>query len=498
MKKTFLTFITSVALSASLWAQAPQAFNYQGVARDISGTALATKNISVKASILDGTATGTVVYTETHTIATNQFGLFTLSIGTGTVSSGTFANTNWASGNKYLKIEIDPNGGSSYTMAGTTQLLSVPYAMYAGKAGDSKWSDVTGGINYNGGKVGIGTNTPDYTLTIERDAPYEDRNFMKISNTNNDIFSNSSMYLSSGTGTNNATVGIGTFANSYYSNSELAGTGVINSKNLVLYTSNGESTGYIAFRTGVSSDANFPHVGTERLRIDASGNVGIGTKSPSAKLHTTGTVRLQGLTSNNTLTNAIVTDANGNVFTKDISTLSQWTNVTGGINYSNGNVGIGTTTPFASINGTSNYPSNWTGTHTKSTTGFATSIIEGKIGARIHLANQEGLLGQNFSIDNTSNTVDGNSMLVIGTMTGDNLHCNSVPLSIHPNGNVKIGYQCNVGKIEIPKAKLHVSQGDVYLDDATKGIIMRNSANECYRVTVGTAGALVSTLITCP
>jgi hypothetical protein len=128
MKKTFLTFITSVALSASLWAQAPQAFNYQGVARDLSGTAMATKNISVKASILDGSLTGTVVYAETHAIATNQFGLFTLSIGTGTVASGIFANTNWASGNKFLKIEIDPNGGSSYTLAGTTQLLSVPYA----------------------------------------------------------------------------------------------------------------------------------------------------------------------------------------------------------------------------------------------------------------------------------------------------------------------------------------------------------------------------------
>lgn len=131
MKNKLLLFSFYLLLNIGVQAQVPNAFSYQGVARNNTGQPLATQSISIRASILNASATGTAVYQETHTTTTNAFGLFTLSIGSGTVTTGTFAGIDWAVGTKFLKIEMDATGGSNYTLAGTTQLLSVPYAQFA-------------------------------------------------------------------------------------------------------------------------------------------------------------------------------------------------------------------------------------------------------------------------------------------------------------------------------------------------------------------------------
>jgi hypothetical protein len=132
MKK--LLTITAILLCNYLIAQVPQALNYQAVARTADGVIIPTQNIGVRFSILDGSVTGTTLYSETHTVITNSYGLFTLSIGKGTPVTSTFASINWASGtDKFLKVEIAPAGGSNYQLQGTTQLLSVPYALYAEK-----------------------------------------------------------------------------------------------------------------------------------------------------------------------------------------------------------------------------------------------------------------------------------------------------------------------------------------------------------------------------
>ena len=154
MKKiTFLLFLLITITTA--FAQAPQSFNYSGVARNNVGTPLANQGISIRASILDVTPTGTVLYSETQAATTNQFGLFTIAIGTGTPTTGTLSAIPWASANKYLKIEFDPNGGSSYILSGTTQMLSVPYALYAEKSGDNMWKKAGNSIYYTA-NVGIG------------------------------------------------------------------------------------------------------------------------------------------------------------------------------------------------------------------------------------------------------------------------------------------------------------------------------------------------------
>ena len=133
MKKLITLFITSV-ISIIAFTQSPQKISYQAVIRNAGNILIADKTVGMKISILKSTATGTAVYVETQTPKTNVNGLVSIEIGGGSVVSGIFSAIDWSSGPYYLKTETDPAGGTSYTITGTSQLLSVPYALYAGKA----------------------------------------------------------------------------------------------------------------------------------------------------------------------------------------------------------------------------------------------------------------------------------------------------------------------------------------------------------------------------
>ncbi|WP_137904485.1 beta strand repeat-containing protein [Chryseobacterium sp. 2VB] len=134
MKKILLLFWILIGFFMGL-SQAPEKMSYQAVMRNGSGQLLVNQAIAVKVSILQGSPAGAAVYSERLTGNTNANGLISLEIGTGTVLTGTFATINWPAGSYYLKTETDPAGGTSYTIVGTSQLLSVPYAMYAKSAG---------------------------------------------------------------------------------------------------------------------------------------------------------------------------------------------------------------------------------------------------------------------------------------------------------------------------------------------------------------------------
>ncbi len=136
MKKILLQLCVALLFVSAASAQAPGIFNYQAVARNSVGNALANKNIGVKINVHDGSATGPIVYSETRTLTTNPFGLFNVQIGSPGASnvSGTVAGVNWATGTKFLQVEMDQNGGSSFVDMGTTQLASVPFALNAAGA----------------------------------------------------------------------------------------------------------------------------------------------------------------------------------------------------------------------------------------------------------------------------------------------------------------------------------------------------------------------------
>lgn len=140
MRKLF-TFIVTVLIMATGWAQSPEKMSYQAVIRDAGDNLVTNQTVGMQISILQGSITGTAVYVETQTPATNANGLISVEIGNGTVLSGDFTTIDWENGPSFIKTETDPSGGSNYTITGTSQLLSVPYALHAKTA-----EKVTGGI----------------------------------------------------------------------------------------------------------------------------------------------------------------------------------------------------------------------------------------------------------------------------------------------------------------------------------------------------------------
>jgi len=127
--KKFLSSFLAFILTASVWAQAPNKMSFQTVVRNNLGKLVVNKSIGVRLSILKTSSTGTAVYVETHSKTSNVNGLLTLEVGTGTVTSGAFATIDWSQGPYFLKTEMDVNGGTSYSITGVTEFVSVPYAL---------------------------------------------------------------------------------------------------------------------------------------------------------------------------------------------------------------------------------------------------------------------------------------------------------------------------------------------------------------------------------
>ena len=135
--KKILSILFSI-LSLSIVAQVPQGVGYQGVATDANGIELVNQSISIRASVISGSASGTIEWEETHSTSTDTFGLFTITIGQGTTTGNgvqaDFADISWGTNTYFLKIEMDVNGGTNYAFMGTNQMMSVPYALYAESA----------------------------------------------------------------------------------------------------------------------------------------------------------------------------------------------------------------------------------------------------------------------------------------------------------------------------------------------------------------------------
>ena len=186
MKKLLTLLFTLMVAWA--FAQTPQGISYQGVATDANGLELINQAISIRATVLSGSANGANQYQEAHATTTDQFGLFTITIGQGSntgVGATTFANISWGANSHFLKIEMDATGGTSYMLMGTNQMLSVPYALYAESTDnvDDADADSTNELQIlalsndtlflsSGGYAVLNsfTNTDNQTLTVNGDS----------------------------------------------------------------------------------------------------------------------------------------------------------------------------------------------------------------------------------------------------------------------------------------------------------------------------------------
>jgi hypothetical protein len=136
MKQFYLFLILFASLGVISYSQSPPGIPYQAIARTTNGEPYASGALQARFSLHEQTATGTVSYAETHSLQTDAFGLFSTTFGAGTPTTGTFAAINWGLTTKYLQVEIDL--GNDWIDMGTQQLMSVPYAMYAGSTTNSE------------------------------------------------------------------------------------------------------------------------------------------------------------------------------------------------------------------------------------------------------------------------------------------------------------------------------------------------------------------------
>lgn len=136
MIQKILPIVCLMLVGSTTYAQdkVPQGMSYQAVARNVSGDPMVDRAISVRVNILEDNASGTLSYSESHNISTNEFGSFNLQLGMGTPITGVFADVAWGYHDHFMNVELDEDGGTNYVDMGTTQLLSVPYALFSGES----------------------------------------------------------------------------------------------------------------------------------------------------------------------------------------------------------------------------------------------------------------------------------------------------------------------------------------------------------------------------
>ena len=245
MKKLY-TFIVASLLSMSTFAQAPELMSYQAVVRDAADNLVASSPVGMQISILQGSPSGTASYVETHTPTSNQNGLVSIEIGNGTSVSGDFYTIDWANGPYFIKTETDPTGGTSYTITGISQLLSVPYALYAKNTAAWQTNNDT---TYTLNTVGVGVNSPVANFHVQ---------------------------------------------NGGFSDLLIESTGSVEDASVWLknpsktWRLHGDQNDDNKFKIGLWTD--YSEIGglvdlQYAMTIDTLGNVGIGTNLPSAKLH---------------------------------------------------------------------------------------------------------------------------------------------------------------------------------------------------------------------
>lgn len=438
MKRFALSLIYLLCF-ISVFAQAPQSFRYQTVVRNNLGELLPDKSVGLKISILKNSPTGMVVYSETYNLITNSLGMINLSVGTGLPLSGSFGNIDWGNGEYFLRIDVDKDGGLNFEYLGTSQLLSVPYALYAEKAGNGGtqselyWKRNGNSLYYNDGFVGIGTTSPVTRLNLVGTVDDGDeRSFIRLKNNSLGPKATVGIALNSFE-EKGAAFG---YTSSNYVPNDLADFGV--------FTTNGRGfalvayEGQIRFYTNKNSDNSY----SEKMRIDKDGHVGIGTINPERKLQ-------------------VISNVDEGVDRELVL--------------------------FRNLSSSN-----------KAYTGFAIRADDNNYGLGISFTSTNyNLINDFHQVANI--TTNGRAMAIsayspegsIRFFTNKDEYGIIERMRIDSHGNIGIG-------TKTPVARLEIADGDIYIQDVNKGIIMTSPDGQCWRGTINNSGVLQFAAIPCP
>lgn len=242
--KNFYIFITAILLTTSIWAQSPEKMSYQAVVRDADNNLVTSQQVGMRISILQGSIYGASSYVETQSTTSNANGLISVNIGSGTVLNGDFSLIDWSADSYFIKTETDPTGGTNYTITGTSQLMSVPYALYAKTSGSSNEAttiaaglmSITDKIKLDGivagAEVNVQSNWDQTTITSDdyiKNKPTVDGSETKVT-----------------AGTNVTITGIGTTAEPYVVNGASHYIGELYLGGIVFYIYNNGQNGLVA------------------------------------------------------------------------------------------------------------------------------------------------------------------------------------------------------------------------------------------------------------
>jgi len=483
MKKIITTILFVIIISGS-FAQVPQAFSYQAVVRDIDGNILANQYVTCIISILQGNPEGEVIFNEWHEVFTNESGLISLEIGYGEPGISTLADIDWGNGPYFLQLELDPTGGEDYQLMGTTQLLSVPYALFSQSTGDTtRWrKNDNNGLYYNVGKVGIGTDEPAWWAKLDVDGNVNIRGRAAISKTDEtesiiNIWNTVSDWeIVAASDTNRlmirewegepvfniagAKIGIGTTTPEYdldiYSNSTAASrmrlATLDYSKSLFFSSGNENFDPSIYFQGGdalrfMRYDGGY----NELMRITSDGKIGIGTTDPfynlelmSSASDLTSKIRLANLDNSKDLrlsSGSDIHDPHISFAGADALRFMRWD---GAYNEfmritSEGKIGIGTTSPSTMLEVAGTIKSTSGGFKFPDGTVQTTAASGGGAGNTLDQAYDQGGMGAGRTInaDNGAVEIQGNGGLTVNGNVGIGTAIPAYPLFIQPGTNTR-------------------------------------------------------------